>query len=106
MPLGLPLSLEKSSMKPINPNSKVDINILRIYGLLKSLHINVLTVIDNNMIKPPIVGVPDFNECVSGPSDLIFSPISLLLSDLINIGPKTNEIIKADKALKIPLVVI
>ena len=93
-------------MKPMSPKSKVDINILRIYGLLKSLHIRVLTVIDNNIIKPPIVGVPDFDECVDGPSDLIFSPILLLLRALINFGPKTNEITKADKALKIPLVVI
>ena len=41
------------------------------YGFLKSDQSNVETINEEIIIKPPIVGVPDFTWCDSGPSLLI-----------------------------------
>tara|TARA_B100000963_G_scaffold237168_1_gene207346 strand:- start:141 stop:308 length:168 start_codon:yes stop_codon:yes gene_type:complete len=44
---------------------------IQIYGLLKSDHNNVEIITEKIIIKPPIVGVPDFKRCDSGPSPLM-----------------------------------
>ena len=72
----------------------------------RSAQIRVLIAIEANISRPPIVGVPCFDECDSGPSSLITSPIFSPSSRLINLGPKTKETTRAVKALSIPLVVI
>ena len=80
--------------------------IIRMNVFERSAQINVLIVIETNISKPPMVGVPCFDECDSGPSSLITSPIFPPLRRLINLGPKTKETTRAVRALNIPLVVI
>jgi hypothetical protein len=44
---------------------------IQIYGFLKSDQSNVEIINEEIIIKPPIVGVPDFERCDLGPSTLI-----------------------------------
>ncbi len=80
--------------------------IVRMNVFERSAQIKVLIAIETNISKPPMVGVPCFDECDSGPSSLITSPIFATLRRLISLGPNTKETTRALKALSIPLVVI
>ena len=61
----------QSSKNPIELNETV-INIrIHMYGLLKSDQSNVEIINEKIIIKPPMVGVPVFARCDSGPSPLM-----------------------------------
>ena len=82
------------------------IRIVRMNVFERSAQISVLIVTENNISIPPIVGVPCFDECDSGPSSLITSPTFPPSRRLINLGPKTKETTRAVRAPNIPLVVM
>jgi len=66
-----PLIFNQSSRKPIALNEIVIKIRIQIYGFLKSDQSNVEIINEEMIIKPPIVGVPDFERCDLGPSPLI-----------------------------------
>ena len=65
------LIFNQSSRNPIRLKETVIKSKIHIYGFLKSDQSNVEIINEEIIINPPMVGVPDFARCDSGPSPLI-----------------------------------
>ena len=55
-------------MNPTAPNPIVEATAIQTYAFVRSAHSSVGMIADARMSSPPIVGVPAFARCDSGPS--------------------------------------
>ena len=77
-------------MKPISPNPTVDRTATHTYEFLRSTHRSVGVIAAPKISNPPMVGVPAFGRCVSGPSRRPTWPICDRRSRRMTHGPSAN----------------
>jgi len=97
---GIPLllrfvSLRKSSKKPMRPKPTVTATSIQTKSLVRFAHSSVETTTAKIIMMPPMVGVPDLDWCVSGPSSRMDCPICSDSSLRMSQGPTTKQMARA-----------
>ena len=97
------LIFRKSSKNPINEKPIVTPKTTHIYLFPKSAQRSVDITNEDNINKPPIVGVPVFFRCDLGPSSLTYCSNCIDFKKFIMKGPINIDI---NKAVMVPPIVL